>query len=89
VPADRDSYNRVESYANVWDIILGFELLLSQLEEFKQLATDFPDAKQFRVGVNLAWEKLDKYYNLLNETLIYYTALALYPAYRWNWFDEM
>jgi hypothetical protein len=36
----------------------------------------------------LAWEKLDKYYNLLDETSIYYTALALHPAYRWDWFEE-
>jgi hypothetical protein len=58
----------VESYGNVWDFILGFELLFRKLEEFKQLATEFPDAEQFRVGINLAWEKLDKYYNLLDET---------------------
>jgi hypothetical protein len=82
-------HNRVESYGNVWDVILGFELLLGKLEEFKQLATDFPDAEQFRVGINLTWERLDKYYNLLDETPIYYTALALHPAYRWDWFDEM
>jgi hypothetical protein len=80
---------RVESYGNVWDVILGFELLLGKLEEFKQLATEFPDAQQFRVGINLAWEKLDKYHNLLDETPIYYTALALHPAYRWDWFDEI
>jgi hypothetical protein len=78
-----------ESYGNVWDVLLGFELLLGKLEEFKQLATEFPDAEQFRIGVNLAWEKLDKYYRLLDETPIYYTALALHSAYRWNWFDEV
>jgi hypothetical protein len=82
-------HKRIKSYGNMWNIILGFELLLSKLEEFKQLATEFPDFEQFRVNINLAWEKLDKYYNLLNETPIYYTALALYPAYRWNWFDEI
>jgi hypothetical protein len=75
--------------SNVWNVLLGFELLLGKLEEFTQLTTKFPNAKQFRIGVNLAWEKLDKYYRLLNETPIYYTALALHPAYRWNWFDEI
>jgi hypothetical protein len=63
-----------ESYGNIWDVLLGFELLLGKLEKFKQLATEFPDAEQFRIGVNLAWEKLDKYYNLLDETPIYYKA---------------
>jgi hypothetical protein len=75
-------HKRIKSYGNVWDVILGFELLLSKFEKFKQLATEFPDFEQFRVGINLAWEKLDKYYNLLNETLIYYTALVLHSAYR-------
>jgi hypothetical protein len=78
-----------ESYGNIWDVLLGFELLLGKLEEFKQLATEFPDAKQFRIGVNMAWEKLNKYYRLLDETPIYYTALALHPAYRWDWFNEI
>jgi hypothetical protein len=41
-----------------------------------------------RINVNLAWKKPDKYYRLLNETPVYYTALALHPAYRWNWFKE-
>jgi hypothetical protein len=33
-----------ESYGNVWDVLLNFELLLGKLEEFKQLATELPDA---------------------------------------------
>jgi hypothetical protein len=56
----------LESYGNVWDVLLGFELLLSKLEKFKQLATEFPDAEQFRINVNLAWEKLDKYHTKWN-----------------------
>ena len=58
------------------------ELLLSRLEDYKQLAKDLPDPEQFRVGINLAWQKLDEYYQRLDETPIYYTALALHPAYR-------
>jgi hypothetical protein len=81
-------HGRSESYGNVWDVILGFEKLMGKLEDLKQYAAEFPDAEQFRIGINLAWEKLDKYYNLLDETPIYYTALALHPAYRWDWFEE-
>jgi hypothetical protein len=80
---------RLESYGNVWNVILGFEKLLGTLKEFKRLSTTFPNAEQFRIKVNLAWEKLDKYYNLLDETPIYYTALALHPAYRWDWFEKV
>jgi hypothetical protein len=62
---------------------------LGTVEEFKRLSITFPNAEQFRIRVNLAWEKLDKYYNLLNETPIYYTRLALHPAYCWNWFEKI
>ncbi|KAJ3453177.1 hypothetical protein MRS44_018832 [Fusarium solani] len=76
------------SYGNIWDVVLGYELLLNTLEEYKQLAADFPDPEHFRIGINLAWDKLDEYYQRLDETSIYYTAMALHPAYRWDWFDE-
>jgi hypothetical protein len=82
-------YSWPESYGNVWDVLLGFELLLGKLEEFKQFAREFPDAEQFRIRVNLAWEKLDKYYRLFDETPIYYTVLALHSAFRWDWFNEI
>lgn len=76
------------SYGNIWDVVLGYELLLNTLEEYKQLAADFPDPEHFRIGINLAWDKLDEYYRRLDETPIYDTAMALHPAYRWDWFDE-
>ncbi|KAL6405537.1 hAT family dimerization domain protein [Ilyonectria robusta] len=76
------------SYGNIWDVVLGYELLLNTLEEYKQLAANFPDTEHFRIGINLAWDKLDEYYRRLDETPIYYTAIALHPAYRWDWFDE-
>lgn len=76
------------SYGNVWDVILGFELLLSKLEAHKREAVDLPDGDYFKIGVNLAWAKLDKYYNKLDETPIYYAVLALHPAYRWDWFES-
>ncbi|KAG7403453.1 Acyl-coenzyme A thioesterase 8 [Fusarium oxysporum f. sp. rapae] len=76
------------SYGNIWDVVLGYELLLNTLEEYKRLAADFPDPEHFRIGINLAWGKLDEYYQRLDDTPIYYTAMALHPAYRWDWFDE-
>ncbi|KAM5527209.1 hAT family dimerization domain protein [Fusarium oxysporum f. sp. phaseoli] len=76
------------SYGNIWDVVLGYELLLNTLEQYKQLAADFPDPEHLRIGINLAWDKLDEYYRRLDETPIYYTAMALHPAYRWGWFDE-
>lgn len=51
------------SYGNIWDVILGIEEIMGMLEKEKKEAESFPDPEQFRIGVNLAWEKLDKYYN--------------------------
>ncbi|KAI8411800.1 hypothetical protein FOFC_08407 [Fusarium oxysporum] len=78
----------VGSYGNVWEVIQGFEFLLEVLEDYKQLASEIPDAEHFRINVNLGWEKLNKYYSRLDETPIYYTALALHPAFRWGYFEN-
>jgi hypothetical protein len=78
----------VGSYGNVWEVIQGFEFLLEVLEDYKQLASEIPDAEHLRININLGWEKLNKYYTRLDETPIYYTALALHPAFRWGYFEN-
>ena len=76
------------SYGNIWEVLQGFEFLLGELEHFKAVANDFPDPEHFRVGINLAWDKLDEYYNKCDNTSVYYAAIALHPAYRWGWFES-
>ncbi|KAK8120215.1 restless-like transposase [Apiospora kogelbergensis] len=76
------------SYGNVWDVIQGFEFLLAKLEDGKIAAENFPGSEHFKFGINNAWMKLDSYYNMLDETPIYYAALALHPAFRWRWFEK-
>ncbi|KJZ69572.1 hypothetical protein HIM_11034 [Hirsutella minnesotensis 3608] len=78
----------VGSHGNIWDVVQGFEFLLGKLESYKTMAERFPDPEHFRININLGWEKLDKYYQLLSDTPIYYAGLALHPAYRWKWFDQ-
>jgi hypothetical protein len=36
---------------------------MAKLEKFKAEAEDFPDPDQFRIGINLAWQKMDEYYH--------------------------
>ncbi|KAH8715445.1 putative AC9 transposase [Beauveria bassiana] len=78
----------VGSYGNIWEVVQGFEFLLEVLEKYKQLACGIPDFEHFRININLGWEKLNKYYRLLDETPIYCTALALHPAFRWGYFEN-
>ncbi|KAJ6436908.1 P-loop containing nucleoside triphosphate hydrolase protein [Purpureocillium lavendulum] len=76
------------SYGNIWDVVQGFEFLLEQLERFKEIAKEFPDPEHFRININLGWQKLNEFYETLSDTPIYYTGLALHPAYRWKWFER-
>ncbi|KAI7771380.1 hypothetical protein LZL87_013879 [Fusarium oxysporum] len=76
-----------ESYGNVWDVIVGYEFLLAELEKAKAMVNQYPKPKHFKVNINLGWKKLDEYYNKLDETPIYYASLALHPAYRSGYFE--
>lgn len=78
-----------ESYGNVWDVIVGYEFLLAELEKAKAMVHQYPEPEHFSVNINLGWKKLDEYYNRLDETPIYYTSLALHPAYRWGYFETV
>jgi hypothetical protein len=78
-----------ESYGNVWEVIVGYEFLLAELEKAKAMADQYPDSEHFKVNINLGWKKLDEYYSKLDETPIYYTSLALHPAYRWGYFETV
>lgn len=75
------------SYGNIWEVLQGFEFLLEKLEYYKQVAADYPDPEHFRIGCNLAWSKLNTYYDKCDETPVYYAAIALHPSYRWAWFE--
>ncbi|EXU94742.1 hAT family dimerization domain protein [Metarhizium robertsii] len=78
-----------EFYGNVWDVIVGYEFLLAELEKAKAMVNQYPEPERFSVNINLGWKKLDEYYNRLDETPIYYTSLALHPAYRWGYFETV
>lgn len=58
----RRRYGYEGLFGNVWEVILGYERLLEMLEKKKKEAGDFHDPKHFRTGINLAWDKLEKYY---------------------------
>ncbi|KJZ68130.1 hypothetical protein HIM_12478 [Hirsutella minnesotensis 3608] len=78
-----------ESYGDVWDVIVGYEFLLAELEKAKAIVDQYPESEHFSVNINLGWKKLDEYYNKLDETPIYYASLALHPAYRWGYFETV
>jgi hypothetical protein len=48
---------------------------IEQTREYRMLAT----------GVNLAWKKLDQYYQMTDQSPVYVAAVVLHPAYTWKW----
>ncbi|KAH8715579.1 hypothetical protein HC256_004386 [Beauveria bassiana] len=67
----------------------AFEFLLGKLEDAKSQIETHPAPKQFGININLGWMKLDKYYNTLRDSPVYYAAAALHPGLRWTYLDEI
>src|SRR5271169_4108641 len=44
--------------------------------------------RHIRTAINNAWEKLDKYYALTDETPVYLAALVLHPGQEWRYFEQ-
>jgi hypothetical protein len=42
----------------------------------------------FNHNINAAWQKLDYYYNLSDDTPIYRAAVFLHPRMKWRWFER-
>jgi hypothetical protein len=81
-------HGSTHAYGCPWDIMLGYEYLLSKMEIYKATAHRYPEPVHFQVNINLCWKKLDEYYSRLDETPVYYAAIALHPAYRWGYLED-
>lgn len=81
---ERARHHFKESYGNITDVLMAYEYLLSNLEEAKEKIDQYAEPEHFRVNVQLAWEKLNEYYDKLDDTPMYYAALAFHPAFGWN-----
>ena len=44
--------------------------------------------RHIRTTINNAWEKLDSYYALTDETPVYLAALVLHPGQKWRYFER-
>lgn len=78
----------IEAYGSMWDYAVAFECLLERLEMWRDIADLFAHPVHFANNINRAREKLDEYYRKLSDSPAYYAAVALHPAYRWQFFNE-
>ena len=49
---------------------------------------DDASRRHIRIAINNAWDKLDKYYTLTDETPAYVAALVLHPGQKWQYFEK-
>ena len=57
---------------------------MGHLEEAKLHADQTPEPAHFRMNINLAWAKLNKYYSTMDQSPVYYAATVVHPAIRWD-----
>ena len=69
----------IKAYGLIWNVIFTYKHMLEALEKAKNTVIDKANASRWKTAVNQAWSVLDKYYNLLNECLVYYASMALHP----------
>ena len=77
-----------ETFGSMTRVSEAFEFLLKKLEAAKSLIHDYPESVQFGININLGWANLDKYYNYLGDSPVYYAATALNPCLRWRFFES-
>jgi hypothetical protein len=60
----------------------------STAEDRTLSASALESQKHFSTNINLAWQKLDKYYQKTDASPIYRAAVVLHPRLKWRWFDR-
>jgi len=75
----------------LFDVLPAMDELLLHMEDRKAAYTALPQDKvshHMITAINNAWALLDKYYNKVDETPVYYSAIALQPEMKLQWFRE-
>jgi len=61
------------------------DYILSQFEKFK---AEYKDDMIFSSMFNSGWAKMNKYYELSDDTPVYVAALVLYPSRKWRYIEK-
>ena len=72
-------------HGSIWEALPAIELLLDHLERQKRI---YKENSFLATSVNLAWDKLQEYYKMMDDTPIYAAGLFLHPSYRWDYFKK-
>jgi len=75
----------------LYDVLPAMDELMLHMEDRKTAYTALQSdevTRHMSTSINNAWVLLDKYYNKVNETPVYYSAIALQPEMKLQWFRE-
>jgi hAT family C-terminal dimerisation region len=75
-------------YGAIWEVLPAMEFLINHLEAAKTVHSTSQKAKHLHVCISNALTKLQEYYQLLNNSLVYATSLVLNPAIKERHFDR-
>ncbi|KAI7205321.1 hypothetical protein KC316_g304 [Hortaea werneckii] len=69
-------------HGSIWQVLPVFETVLEHLERARRHRTSLS------TNINLAWQKLNHYYERLEDTSIYVAAVVLRPRMKWRWIEK-
>lgn len=78
----------------MWQVLYAMDFLLTKLESVKDDIDEMDEDDEsalppyYTAGVLAAWLKINKYYKLTDESPIYRMAIALHPAYKFDYFRQ-
>ena len=86
-------------FGAIWQVLPTFEKLLSHFESLRvqyPIAETIPSVDSsiltsqhhFATSINLGWQKLNEYYDKLDETPVYVAAVVLHPRMEWRYLEK-
>jgi len=69
----------------LYDLLPAMDFLLEHLESAKSLYSG--SSAHLVSSIELTWTKLNKYYSLTESNTVLYTAIALHPSMKFNYFN--
>jgi hypothetical protein len=75
-----------QGQGSIVSVLLSMDMLLSRLEEIKENSTTTSSA--FRLTVDAAWRKLNKYYSLTDRSPVYVITTILHPCMKMKYFER-
>lgn len=79
------------AYGLLIGVVTGMAFMYEAINHTIKRVDEMPDLQHhefFYAGLVAAQMKLTKYFNLLKDCDCYYSAVALHPAYRLDWFED-